>query len=459
VTDDQTIREKIDAEQIAFVDLRAVDLAGRLRHLTLPAHGLTPDRIKRGVGFDASSYGYRPVSGSDLVLVPDPSTARVEVWGEDRVLAMMADIGDAGTGERVLDAPREIARRACEHLRASGVADAAVVSPEFEFYVFEAAQAADRHGPDGTRFVPVSGEDGLERGDLRETASAAYHAPLCHDPVFALRNRMARAIEAASIPVKYHHHEAGRLGQHEIEVEFAPLLQMADATLVVKDTVRRIARESGLIASFLPKPFHGEPGSGMHLHQFLLRGDVNLFATAQRGVLSNTALCYVGGILTHGRSLMAFTNPSTNSYRRLVPGYEAPTHLVCGLADRSAAVRIPAYAEADMTRIELRTMDATCNPYLAFAAILLAGLDGVARDLNAARLGLGPDGSPDPDGKESPRSLREALAALEADHEYLSAGGTFSEGLLSRWVDTKRAEADAIARRPHPYEVALYDDI
>ena len=450
---DQDIRDRITAEHIAFVDLRAVDLVGRLRHLTLPASRVTSHGLNGGVGFDASSYGYRPVSGSDLVLVPDPSTAFLETWGEDRVLAMMADIGEADTGTPVADAPRQIARRAEAYLVEAGSADTAIVSPEFEFYVFREG------GADRECVVPVDGEGTTGRHALREAPSVGYHAPIGRDPLFALRNRMAAAIEAAGIPVKYHHHEVGRLGQHEIEVGFAPLLRMADATLIVKEIVRRVAREAGLAATFLPKPFYGEPGNGMHVHQFLGRGGVNLFAASRRGELSEMALCYVGGILTHGRSLMALTNPSTNSYRRLVPGYEAPTHFVCGVADRGAAIRVPAYAPVDMTRIELRTIDATCNPYLAYAAILLAGLDGIARNLNAVRLGLGPDGAPSPHGKEAPRSLPEALVALADDHDYLLAGGAFSEGFVRQWIKRKETEAGAVACRPHPHEFSLYFDL
>lgn len=452
---DQVIRDRINAENIAFVDLRAVDLSGRLRHLTLPASRVSSHGVDGGVGFDASSYGYRPVSGSDLILLPNSSTGFVETWGEDRVLVMMADIGEAETGVPIADAPRQVARRAVAHLVETGIADEAVVSPEFEFYVFERLGV----NSGGLQTAPVEGEHAGTRPELREEASVGYHAPTCRDPLFALRNRMTAAVEAAGIPVKYHHHEVGRLGQHEIEVGFASLVEMADATLIVKETVRRVAQHAGLEATFLPKPVYGEPGSGMHVHQFLRKGEVNLFSAARRGRLSETALCYIGGVLTHGRSLMGLTNPSTNSYRRLVPGYEAPTHFVCGVADRGAAIRVPAYASVDMTRVELRTIDATCNPYLAYAAILLAGLDGIVRNLNAARLGLGPDGPISSDGKEAPRSLSEALAALADDHDYLLAGDAFSEEFIRQWIAMKTSEADAVACRPHPYEMSLYGDL
>jgi len=264
------------------------------------------------------------------------------------------------------------------------------------------------------------------------------------------------------VPVKYHHHEVGPMGQMEIELGFANLLKMADTTLLVKELVRNAAEEEGLTATFMPKPIYGENGNGLHVHQYLASGEKSLFE--RDGGLSELGLLYTGGILTHGRSLFGLTNPSTNSYRRLVPGYEAPVSLAFGEGNRSAAVRIPSYTTPHRRRIELRTVDATCNPYLAYAAILMAGLDGIKRGLNAKKLGFGPYNQDlytlaEEDKrkiKHAPTSLNEALSALEKDHDYLLAGEVFDERLIEQWIQIKNEELDQLRRHPQPYEFSLY---
>jgi glutamine synthetase len=335
------------------------------------------------------------------------------------------------------------------------------VSPEFEFYVFQQSLFDSDPGRFFAEVIPAEGREHRERPGLGPVVSSGYHAPLAQDRLFALRNAMTRQIEAADVPVKYHHHEVGAFGQHEIELGFGGLRRMADVTLIVKSIVRGVAAEAGLTATFLPKPLFGEAGSGMHLHQYLVREGRNLFRSDDG--LSELARCYIGGLLEHGRSLMALTNPSTNSYRRLVPGYEAPVYMVFGEANRSAAVRVPMYASGESKRIELRTMDATCNPYLAFSAILMAGIDGVRRGLDASELGYGPceadcftvQGMSRP----GPRTLDEALDALAADHAYLTEGGVFTEEDVSRWIEVKHEESAAVAARPHPHEFTLYYDL
>jgi len=348
-----------------------------------------------------------------------------------------------------------------EYLAKSGIADEAAVSPEFEFYVFDEALFESGTGRICAELIPFEGREHCDRPGVKTSSTSAYHAPLPQDRLFLLRNEICRQLEGAGIPVKYHHHEVGAFGQQEIEIGFAPLLRMADITLVTKSIVRNVASEAGLTATFLPKPLFCEAGNGMHLHQFLRKERRNLFA-GEDG-LSELARCYIGGILTHGRSLMAFTNPSTNSYRRLVPGYEAPVHFVYGKANRSAAIRIPAYAKGSDTRIELRTVDATCNPYLAYAAILLAGIDGIQRGLDADKLGMGPydSGLPDElmDRYDTPRSLEEALTVLSEDHHYLLAGDVFSKREIEHWIDVKRREQEEVALRPHPHEFTLYYDL
>lgn len=453
--------QRIQAEKIEFVDFRVVDLAGRFRHVTVPAARFTPELLDSGIGFDGSNYGYRGVAHSDMVLVPDLSTAYVDVRHGERILTIIGDIFEAGTRQPAATDPRSVARRAEEYLRATGIGDAVLVSPEFEFYIFASSFFDADPECHRAEVIPAEGREHRDRPGVGSVASTGYHAPLPQDRLFGVRNEMVRQIEAAGIEVKYHHHEVGVFGQHEIELGFGPLRRMADVTLMVKSIVRNVAAEAGLTATFLPKPLFGQAGSGMHLHQYLTAGDRNLF----RGPtgLSELALCYIGGLLQHGRGLMAFTNPSTNSYRRLVPGYEAPVYLVFGEANRSAAVRVPLYATGEAVRIELRTMDASCNPYLAFAAILMAGIDGVQRGLNAAELGFGPCDA-DCYGQlveavPGPRDLEEALDALAADHSYLTAGGVFAEEDIEHWIAVKREEAAAVAARPHPYEFTLYYDL
>lgn len=455
------LEKRLDEEGIEFIDLRAPDLVGRLRHITLPASRFTEECAKRGIGFDASNYGYCQVSGSDMVLVPDLETAYVEERDGERVLVLIGDVRDAKTGEPAALDPRRAVVRAEAYLKESGIADEVLVSPEFEFYVFDEAFFSSGKARVSFEIVPLEGSLHRDRPEECPGRRSAYHAALPEDALFSLRNAMTREIEAAGIPVKYHHHEVGPFGQHEIELGFDRLARMADVTLIVKSLVRNVAAEAGLTATFLPKPLFGEAGSGLHLHQYLRKGGRNLFR-AEAG-LSPLALAYVGGLLTHGKSLMALTNPSTNSYRRLVPGFEAPVHFVFGAANRSAAVRVPTYAKGNDTRIELRTMDASSNPYLAYAAILQAGIDGIQRDLDAQRLGLGPvDTDLHQNGlleRTAPSTLEEALAALEKDHEYLLAGGAFTEALIERWIEVKRKEAADVAARPHPREFELYYDL
>ena len=461
MTDFRSLRERIETEQIQFIDFRVVDLVGHFRHISIPSARFTEELLDKGIGFDGSNYGYRQIAGSDMVLIPDLSTAYVEERDGERILTLIGDVCDAETHLPAAIAPRGIAQRAVEYLAQSGIADEAVVSPEFEFYVFDEALFESGTGRICAELIPFEGREHSDRPGVKTSGTSAYHAPLPEDRLFSLRNEICRQLEGAGIPVKYHHHEVGAFGQQEIEIGFAPLLRMADITLVTKSIVRNVASEAGLTATFLPKPLFCEAGNGMHLHQFLRKEERNLFV-GEDG-LSELARCYIGGILTHGRSLMAFTNPSTNSYRRLVPGYEAPVHFVYGKANRSAAIRIPAYATGSDTRIELRTVDATCNPYLAYAAILLAGIDGIQRGLDVDKLGMGPydAGLPDElmDGYDTPRSLEEALTALREDHRYLLAGDVFSKREIEHWIDVKRREQEEVALRPHPHEFTLYYDL
>ncbi|UCF09830.1 MAG: type I glutamate--ammonia ligase [Candidatus Bipolaricaulota bacterium] len=451
----EELQQHLADEQIEFVDLRVTDLVGRWRHVTIPADRLDSSLLERGVAFDASNLGFAAVEGSDMVLRPDPATAAVTLSCGGRVLSMLCDVFVPQTNEPFPGDPRAVARRAEAFVAAEGGADAVRMSPELEFYVFRELQVEAGPCRSGVVINPMH-----PHGD-----HSFYHVCPPRDRLFALRNEICRGLIGRGFDVRYHHHEVGAHGQVEIELGFHGLTDAADATLIAKDAARCLAADAGWEATFLPKPIHDQNGSGLHVHQFLERDGSNLFSA--NGELSELALCYIGGLLSHGRSLCALSNPSTNSYRRLVPGFEAPVWFAFGEGNRSAAVRIPRYADGERRRIELRTADATCNPYLAFAAMLMAGLDGIARGLNATDLGLGPfDRDLYRASEESasplvaaPRDLHEALDALEADHEYLFAGGVFTSPQIEQWVRTKRGEAEQVQHRPHPYEFVLYHDL
>jgi len=449
------VQRRIQEEGIEFVDLRVVDLAGRWRHVTIPSERLTPSLIQEGVAFDAPNLGYASVEGSDMVLIPDLATAAVIPVNGDRILTLICNIHAPQTGERFTPDPRAVAERAEAALRAMGVADEICMSPEFEFYVFEDASFCSDQLQSHVVLEPLN-----ERADR-----SFYHICPPEDQLFKLRNEICRRLSNHGIPIKYHHHEVGAYGQLEIELGFHSLVEAADYTQIIKNTARTVAVEEDLVATFLPKPIFGENGSGLHVHQYLAKGGASVFEEA--GELSQLARHYIGGILKHGRSLCALTNPSTNSYRRLVPGYEAPVWFAYGEANRSAAVRIPRYASAAERRMELRTPDATCNPYLAYAAMLMAGLDGIRHKIDAAERGFGPYNEnlydlPDdttPVLEMCPVNLEDALTCLEEDHEYLLADGVFSKEQIENWIQIKRVEARSVRNRPHPYEFSLYFDL
>ena len=451
----ELLREQITKEGIEFVDLRVVDLGGRWRHVTIPAERFGERLMVEGVAFDASNLGYAGVEGSDLILVPDLKTGAVVEHGSDRLMAFLCNIHAPQSGDRFSGDPRAVASRAEKQLRSEGIAESIQMSPEFEFYVFREAKFCSERGRASYALEPIN----------HNAERSFYHACPPEDQLFGLRNRICRALRDRGIDVKYHHHEVGAYGQLEIELGFFGLCDAADATLIIKNTTRSLAVESGLIATFLPKPIYGENGSGLHVHQYLERDGASLFE--EGGKLSELALCYIGGMLSHGRSLCALTNPSTNSYRRLVPGYEAPVWFAYGDANRSAAIRIPRYASARERRMELRTADATCNPYFAYAAMLMAGLDGIRRGLHAANAGFGPydqnlyDCPPKTTAglETAPLNLEDALSCLEADYEYLLAGGVFTKEQISNWIRVKRHEARNVGNRPHPYEFLLYFDL
>lgn len=454
--------------EVQMVDLKFCDLRGRWRHMTMAAHQLAEPLFTEGVGFDGSSVGFKSVEAGDMVLVPDPTTATWDPFWETKTLSFICDVREAGTGHDSPLAPRQVAQRAEAYLHQTGLADGSRWGPEFEFYVFDGVRYQDE--PFEAGYAVTSSEAGWgeteNRFGYRIRPQQGYHVAPPLDELYNLRSEIVLRMEEAGVQVRYHHHEVGAPGQSEVEIVLLPLTRAADATMHAKYITRMVAHRRGKAATLMPKPVQGAAGNGMHVHQHLFKDDQPLFHDAAGyGGLSDLARYYVGGLLHHGPALLALTNPSTNSYRRLIPGFEAPTNLFYSLANRSAAIRIPEYATAPREkRIEFRPPDATCNIYLALAAMLMAGIDGIQRRIDPSEAGFGPfdenvyEWPPERlrQIKSLPTSLSDALAALEADHEFLLAGGVFSEELVGNWIREIAQDVRQITRRPHPYEYTLY---
>lgn len=457
---------------ISMVDLKYTDLWGRWHHVTVPVCQFTPSLIEGGVGFDASSVGLKPLKAGDMVVVPDLCTGFLDPFWELPTLSFICQVKEADT---LLDFPRDprnIARRAEEYLRETGIADGSQWGPEFEFYVFDSVAFENKVHRVGYRLESAEGIWNSHKGGLGHyiPMHGGYHAHPPRDSLHNLRSEMCVHLAAMGVPIKYHHHEVGGPGQVEIETPLMGLLDSADATMKVKYVAKMTATAHNKTVTFMPKPLFGEAGNGMHFHQMLERDGKSLFygASGYAG-MSRTALHYIGGLLKHGPGVLAFTNPSTNSFRRLVPGYEAPVNLFFSMGNRSAAVRIPMYANNPTNqRIEFRPPDATCNVYLALAAQLMAGLDGILNEIDPTDAGFGPfdtnafAGSNEPGKKplSLPNSLGQALEALAADHDFLLAGGVMDAEFIQDWIDFKMVHEHLEVRdRPHPYEMALYFDV
>ena len=434
---------------ITRIDLKATDLGGRLKHLSFPAHRLK-EVLTRGVGVAGSHYGLRSGEGEDIVLLPDLATAWVDRSMDAPSLSLLGRTARAESGEPLEGDPRAVAERAEAYAAlVLGTRGAAAVScwrAELEFYL---VPADSELAPTGLGGDLVSGIDG-------------YHATAPGDRHASFRARLAEELEEAGVGVKYDHHESGAGGQVEIELDYRNLTRAADLIVIAKYVIRNAARREGLAAVFLPKPAADAPGNGMHVHCQLLQDERPLFAGSGYGGLSPLALAFVAGILQHLPSLAAFTNPSTNSYRRLVPGFEAPVRAGFGIAHREAAIRIPGYTvHPDEACFEYRPLDATANPYLALAALLLAGVDGVRNSLDATALGFGPlqRGDQPTSLIRFPTRLGEAFEALAADGDHLLVNGVFGQALIDDWVALKRREALRIELQPHPVEFAVYGRI
>ncbi|MDX9954652.1 MAG: type I glutamate--ammonia ligase [Anaerolineae bacterium] len=461
----------IQERSIMQVDLKFSDLWGRWHHVTVPVSRFNSRLMENGVGFDGSSVGFKSVSSGDMVMVPDLATGFLDPFWEVPTLSFICVTLEADTRQIFPYDPRNIAIRAEEFLKQTGIADTSIWGPEFEFYIFDGVSYQNTMNAASYRVESAEADwKSYELGSgYGIPLHGGYHAIPPLDRLYILHSRISMHLEAMGVAVKYHHHEVGGPGQCEIETSLLPLLKAADASLLIKYITRMTAFDAGMTATFMPKPLYGEAGSGMHFHQHIWKNGVNLcYDPEGYGCMSKLARQYMAGLLHHGGAVMAFTNPSTNSYRRLIPGYEAPISAIFSLANRSAAIRIPKYANRpDSARFEFRPPDATANPYLAMAAQLLAGIDGIRKEMDPTAMGLGPvdenifSWSEEERAKikSLPTSLEQAMDALEADHDFLLAGDVFNIDLIQRWAERKRGEERQVRNRPHPYEIELYYDL
>ncbi len=460
----------IKEHNIKMVDFKMVDINGQYRHVTIPAGNFSEDTMKSGIGFDASNYGYAVVEKSDMVFIPDPDTAVIDPFCEIPTLSMTGNamIIDSPENRPLAQYPRNIIKAAVEEMKKSGVADTMLILPEFEFYLFDEV-TWDVQG----NYIGASVDarqsywnSGAEGKGVIVPKQKNYHIAKPFDISYECRSEMCMHMADMGIEINYHHPEVAASGQFEIEPQLGEVVHMADATMQIKYIIHNTALKYGKTATFMPKPIYCEAGSGMHVHMLLMKNGEPVFSDDNGySHLSKTAHYFMGGLLKHISSLCALTNPSTNSFKRLVPGFEAPVTVGYATSNRSAVIRIPAYAKSpDKRRFELRNPDATCNPYFCYAAILMAGLDGIKNKIDPHENGWGPYDCnlfhlPEEEKaklKGLPASLEAALDALEADHDYLTAGGVFPEELIKNFIKTKRAECAELSKIPHPAEFDRY---
>ncbi len=457
-------------QQVKFVDLRFTDLPGSWHHLTIPISQFKEETFQDGIGFDASSLrGWASINESDMLLIPDPKRFWMDTFYEEPTLCLFADVVDPMSKAAYDLDPRQVAKRAERYLRASGIADTCFFGPEAEFFIFDHVSYHNDVNSAAYRFESAEGvwNSGRTEENLgyRVRHKEGYVPLPPVDSLHDLRSDIVQNLQSVGIEPEMHHHEVASGGQCEIDFRFANLLATADNVLLFKYIVKNTAFYYGKAATFMPKPMFGDNGSGMHCHQSLWKNEQPLFAGNEYAGLSQLALHYAGGILKHAAAIAAFAAPTTNSYKRLVPGYEAPVNLAYSRRNRSAAIRIPMYSEsANAKRLEVRFPDPSCNPYLTFAAMLMAGLDGIQNQLAPGEpldkdiYDLSPEelrGVP-----TLPGTLDRALEALEADHEFLLKGDVFSEELIDRWLQHKRQkEIDVVRLRPTPMEFQLYFDV
>ena len=463
----QDILKRIKDEEIEFVDLRFSDTLGKEQHLTLPASQIDEDMLAEGKMFDGSSIvGWKGISESDMVLMPDTEAAFVDPFSEYSTLNLRCDVLEPDTLQAYNRCPRSLAKRAEAYLAASGVADAAFFGPEPEFFVFDDVRW--KNDISGCSYDIDSEEASWNThkeysdGNIghRPRIKGGYFPVPPVDSLADLRSLMCATLDACGIPVEVHHHEVGTAGQCEIGTKFNSLTRKADELLMLKYIVQNVAHLHGRTATFMPKPLVGDNGSGMHVHQSLSREGNNLFSGDQYGGLSETALHYIGGIFKHARAINAFSNSTTNSYKRLVPGFEAPVLLAYSARNRSASCRVPWVASAKARRIEVRFGDAAGNPYLTFAAMMMAGLDGILNKLDpGSPMDKDLYDLPPEEERDIPRvchALDQALEALDRDRDFLKAGDVFSDDLIDGYIELKMKEVTRIRMSTHPVEFDMY---
>ncbi|PWI32952.1 glutamine synthetase [Vibrio albus] len=463
----ENVLSLIQENEVKFVDLRFTDTKGKEQHISIPAHQVDADFFEEGKMFDGSSVaGWKGINESDMVMMPDASSAVLDPFTEDATLNIRCDILEPATMQGYDRDPRSIAKRAEDYMRSAGIADTVLIGPEPEFFLFDDVKfSTDMSGSfykiDDIEAVWNTGAD-FEEGNKghRPGVKGGYFPVAPVDSSQDIRSAMCLIMEEMGLVVEAHHHEVATAGQNEIATRFNTLTAKADETQIYKYVVHNVAHAFGKTATFMPKPLVGDNGSGMHVHQSLAKDGVNLFAGDKYGGLSETALYYIGGIIKHARAINAFANPATNSYKRLVPGFEAPVMLAYSARNRSASIRIPVVSSPKARRIEVRFGDPAANPYLAFASMLMAGLDGIKNKIN-------PGEAMDKDLYDLPAeealaiptvaySLKDALAELDADREFLTAGGVFSDDFIDSYIDLKSADVEKVNMTTHPVEFELY---
>ena len=465
------VLELASREGVQILDLKFIDWPGQWQHTSFPIHELEESSFEEGFGFDGSSIrGWQAIHNSDMLIVPDPTTAIIDPFCTHPTLSMICDIMDPITREPYSRDPRHIAEKGIKYLNLTGIADTAYFGPEAEFFIlddvrFETSQNAGYYFLDSVEGRWNTGMDEGPNLGYKPRYKEGYFPVPPSDHLHNLRSEMVIEMEKLGVIVECHHHEVATGGQAEIDMRFAPMREMADQLLLYKYVCKNVARRAGKTVTFMPKPIFDDNGSGMHVHQSLWKGGKPLFAGNEYAGVSQECLYYIGGIIKHARSIAAFTNPTTNSYKRLVPGFEAPVTLAYSSRNRSAAARIPMYSPSPKAkRVEIRFPDPACNPYLAFTSMLMAGLDGIENKISPGEpldrdiYSLTPEeltGFP-----VMPGTLDEALDCLEESHEFLLKGDVFTEDALETWLDYKREnEVNAVAQRPHPHEFELYYDV
>ncbi|MFN4244740.1 MAG: type I glutamate--ammonia ligase [Brevinematia bacterium] len=465
----------IKDQGIEIVDLRFMDFPGLWQHFSVPSNAIDEEVFEKGLGFDGSSIrGWQSINESDMILTPDPTSAFLDPFSEHKTLVFICDIKDPITGKDYTRDPRHIAKKAEAYLRSTGIGDSAYFGPELEFFVFDKAYF-DQTSSSGYYFIDSdeaiwnSGNerniDGSFNRGYKIRHKEGYFPVPPHDSLQDLRSEAVLILQKyMHIEIETHHHEVATAGQCEIDFRFDTLTKSADNVLKVKYVLKNVAWKRGKTVTFMPKPIFGDNGTGMHTHQSIWKDGKNIFAGDKYAGLSQEALWYIGGLLKHAKAIAAFANPSTNSYKRLVPGFEAPINLAYSARNRSAAVRIPMYSTSPKAkRLEYRPPDAVANPYLAFAAMLMAGIDGIKNRIDPGEpIDKNIYDLPPEERAKIPQyagSLEEALKALEEDHEFLLQGDVFTKDVIETWIEYKyNVEVKAVAQRPHPYEFVLYFD-